>query len=543
MLSLRPRPSSFSCSRFLGLHSRHRFGTNANLRADPLDVSESQGQITEIEEIKNIKGIHNVNGINGHHHSQAIRGINGSTKYSDSDSLMQRIRKCSLFPHRFREDVIHSILDRVELIADYDGDDQVDSVQSPSGSANRLPLCPSQQTMIDKLIEDSDQQLPRESAPLNVVDLGEIIRQHVRWTTLLPNVHPFYAVKCNPDPVIITLLDALGASFDCASKSEFDLLLQNGVHIDHTVPEKVVFSHPCKHPLHLEYARDIGVNLCTFDNEYEIEKIARFHPQCQALLRIQVDDSRSKMKFNSKYGFNAENSEEVDRIFDLCRRNAIDLKGIMFHVGSGCLDSSVFGTAIEQSKFLFDVAHRKFGYDPSTMNTVDLGGGFPGMHSEGDSSFEEMAQQIRHSLGYHFGDNPQYRFIAEPGRYYVAKSTSLVCEVIAKKKRTDNKGFMYYLNDGIFGAFSCIPWEDHNPSIVPYQKAPDLGRVNGEVLYPSTIFGPSCDSLDKMYDDYPIREMDILDKVVVPHFGAYTCCLHTEFNGFECPKSRYVMTL
>merc|ERR1719356_1771891 len=123
------------------------------------------------------------------------------------------------------------------------------------------------------------------------------------------------------------------------------------------------------------------------------------------------------------------------------------------------------------------------------MNTLDLGGGFPGFHEDGNSSFEEMAHQIRHSLGYHFGEDSQFRFIAEPGRYYVAKSTSLVCDVIAKKKRTDKEGFSYYLNDGIFGAFSCIPWEDHYPQIVPYQKAPHLGRVNGEVLYPSTIFG------------------------------------------------------
>ena len=41
-------------------------------------------------------------------------------------------------------------------------------------------------------------------------------------------VEPFYAVKCNPDPVIVKLLAALGCGFDCATKGEIDLVL-NGL--------------------------------------------------------------------------------------------------------------------------------------------------------------------------------------------------------------------------------------------------------------------------------------------------------------------------
>lgn len=33
----------------------------------------------------------------------------------------------------------------------------------------------------------------------------------------MPRVTPFYAVKCNPEPGILRLLDALGTGFDCAS--------------------------------------------------------------------------------------------------------------------------------------------------------------------------------------------------------------------------------------------------------------------------------------------------------------------------------------
>jgi len=40
------------------------------------------------------------------------------------------------------------------------------------------------------------------------------------WTTLLPQVRPFYAVKCNPDIMLMKWLKEAGAGFDCASGME-----------------------------------------------------------------------------------------------------------------------------------------------------------------------------------------------------------------------------------------------------------------------------------------------------------------------------------
>lgn len=51
-----------------------------------------------------------------------------------------------------------------------------------------------------------------------VADLGDIVKKHLRWTTALPRVHPFYAVKCNPMEAVVQTLARLGAGFDCASQ-------------------------------------------------------------------------------------------------------------------------------------------------------------------------------------------------------------------------------------------------------------------------------------------------------------------------------------
>ena len=44
-----------------------------------------------------------------------------------------------------------------------------------------------------------------------------MLNRYDKWTSALPGVQPFYAVKCNPDKAIIKTLAALGAGFDCAS--------------------------------------------------------------------------------------------------------------------------------------------------------------------------------------------------------------------------------------------------------------------------------------------------------------------------------------
>lgn len=51
--------------------------------------------------------------------------------------------------------------------------------------------------------------------PLYVLDLGAVRRLYQAWVDLMPRVQPFYAVKCNTDPAMVSLLAALGAGEQC----------------------------------------------------------------------------------------------------------------------------------------------------------------------------------------------------------------------------------------------------------------------------------------------------------------------------------------
>ncbi len=51
-----------------------------------------------------------------------------------------------------------------------------------------------------------------------MADLGRVIELYESWTTAMPDVKPYYAVKANPDLGLAKTLAALGANFEVVSK-------------------------------------------------------------------------------------------------------------------------------------------------------------------------------------------------------------------------------------------------------------------------------------------------------------------------------------
>lgn len=54
-----------------------------------------------------------------------------------------------------------------------------------------------------------------------------------------------------------------------------------------------------------------------------------------------------------------------------------------------------------------------------------------------------------------------------------------------------------------------------------------------EPRYCSVIWGPTCDSIDKITESYWIPELYVGDWLLVDNMGAYTVSITTDFNGFE----------
>jgi len=170
------------------------------------------------------------------------------------------------------------------------------------------------------------------------------------------------------------------------------------------------------------------------------------------------------------------------------------------------------------------------------MTVLDIGGGFPGSDDENAIVFEDIAKKLNEEIDKNFADVEDLRVIAEPGRYFAAMSHTMVFNVIGKKKIIENNEtkFLYYMNDGVYGCFNCIVFDYATPEIKPFNE-------RNEKRYKSTIFGPTCDSLDTISRETELPELVVGEWCYVENFGAYTKAAASNFNGFQKIDGNYVL--
>uniref|UniRef100_A0A0E0B5Z0 ornithine decarboxylase n=1 Tax=Oryza glumipatula TaxID=40148 RepID=A0A0E0B5Z0_9ORYZ len=349
----------------------------------------------------------------------------------------------------------------------------------------------------------------------HVFDLAKVVDLHRGWRRALPDVRPCYAVKCNPDGAMLAALAALGAGFDCASRAEIEAVLALGVR-----PATIVYANPCKPEAHLEYAAEVGVNLTTYDSEEEVAKVRRCHPHCELLLRIKAPDSGdAKVDLGLKYG---ANPDEVLPLLRAAQREGVAVAGVSFHVGSGASRADVYRGAIEAARAAFDAA-AALGMPP--MRVLDIGGGFMA-----GRTFDEAAAVINRALERHFGDLPCVEVIGEPGRYFAETAFTLAARVIGKRTRGELRE--YWIDDGLYGSLNCILMDHYVPRPRPLAAAAAGEDTTAATTHASTVFGPTCDSLDTVVTGYQLPEMSVGDWLVFDDMGAYTTAAGSNFNGF-----------
>jgi len=89
------------------------------------------------------------------------------------------------------------------------------------------------------------------------------------------------------------------------------------------------------------------------------------------LLRIRCDAEKAQCQLGMKFGVLVD---DAPALLKTARELGLNVVGVSFHVGSGCMDPPVFHRAIASAKWLFSQGHG-LGHN---MNILDIGGGFPG---------------------------------------------------------------------------------------------------------------------------------------------------------------------
>src|SRR6056297_2376938 len=298
-----------------------------------------------------------------------------------------------------------------------------------------------------------------------------------------------YAVKANDALVVIeNLVQAGMTAFDVASPHEMRLVRS-------VLPDAVLhYNNPVRSPGEIAFARDMRVASYSVDSFSELAKLAdALEPRgVEVAVRLKLTVAGAAYDFGAKFG--AEPATCVALLEEVARLGFTP--AMTFHPGTQCEDGTAWEAYIAEAARVARAA-------------PDL---------------EAVFSAISGAVVAHFGaDAPA--LVCEPGRAMVAEAFALGAGV--KAIRDDGAVF---LNDGIYGGLAeavVLGAVERLEVLFPAgerRRGPPVGRV---------VFGPTCDSLDRLPGLVGLPEdMAEGDVVLFQGMGAYSTATVTRFNGY-----------
>lgn len=363
-----------------------------------------------------------------------------------------------------------------------------------------------------------------DDGPCLVVDLDVVRENYLAFAHALPDTRVFYAIKANPAPEVLTLLAGLGSCFDAASIPEIEMAVAAGA-----TPDRISFGNTIKKERDIASAFALGVRLFAVDCKAEVEKIARAAPGARVFCRVLFDCAGAEWPLSRKFGCDPAMAPDV---LEHAHRLGLEAHGVSFHVGSQQRRTQAWDLALKTASAVFRACAER----GIVLSMVNLGGGFPTKYVRDVPPVENYGRSIFRALRKHFG-NAIPETIIEPGRGMVGNAGVIEAEVVlVSKKAEQDKLRWVYLDIGKFGGLA----ETMDESIRYPIKTPR----DGDRLGPCVLAGPTCDSVDVMYEKQPYDlpvSLEIGDKLLIEGTGAYTATYSAvAFNGFPPLRTYHI---
>ena len=320
-----------------------------------------------------------------------------------------------------------------------------------------------------------------------------------------------YAVKSNPEEMVIQNLDAAGIEgYDVASVYEIELIRR-------VAPGAAMhYNNPVRTRSEIARAVELGVKSFSVDSRSELAKLAEIVPPAgtEISVRFKLPVDGAAYNFGAKFGATTELAAEL--LAEAARLGFTP--SLTFHPGTQCTDPMAWDSYIRAAAGIAKAA----GIAIARLN---VGGGFPSHRlSELLPSLEPIFELIDRVTGEAFGD-ARPALVCEPGRGMVAESFSLATRVRAVR----DAGHVF-LNDGVYGGLAELPIIGiiDRVDVIDPDAHPRTGPAR-----PRIVFGPTCDSVDRLPGELALPG-DIAegDYVIFHGMGAYSTVTNTRFNGF-----------
>lgn len=376
--------------------------------------------------------------------------------------------------------------------------------------------------LVRKNLQTYIQTVPIESiiaehgSPLLILDTTIFKQQYQKLQQQLPGVQHHYALKAFSHPAVIQAIKDHDGYLDVATDGEIDEARAVGFAM-----ERCIHTHPIKKPSEIAYAYQAGIRRFVVDNSNEAGKFKDYGADVELMIRLDHSDPEASLNLSYKFG---ADSAAAKRLASQIQAQGNTLLGLCMHPGSQIHNPAIYGPAITKTVELIDEIEAELDIK---LAVLDIGGGFPVQYRQTVPGLEDLVQNIMPIL------RPlQERFtvLAEPGRFVAAPAMLLISSVVGTSQRHGED--WYYLDDGVYGSFSNQIFEGLLPHIFA------LKELNSNQILdytPSTLAGPTCDSIDIIAKHYPLPALAVGDVLISPMMGAYSSVTATSFNSI--PKT------
>ncbi len=325
-----------------------------------------------------------------------------------------------------------------------------------------------------------------------------------------------YAMKGNPFPPLLTLMNGLVDGFDLASGGEMALALAAGVD-----PAVMSFAGPGKRDRELEAAIKQGVTI-NLESENEATRALAIAATLgiQPRLAVRVNPTFDLKGSGMKMGGGAKpfgvDAERVPALVRMLIDAGADWRGYHIYAGSQALKANAIIDMQAQTLALVAQLTDETGAAPRHVN---LGGGFGIPYFPGDEPVD--IQSVGAALGMALDALPlvlnDTNFCIELGRYLVGEAGVYLTRIVDRKI---SHGEVFLVTDGglhhqlaASGNFGTVIRRNYPVAIATrFDAAPE------EVV---TIVGCLCTPLDRLSDQAHLPRAEVGDLVVIFCAGAY----------------------
>ncbi|QQS23249.1 diaminopimelate decarboxylase [bacterium] len=340
-----------------------------------------------------------------------------------------------------------------------------------------------------------------------------------------------YAVKANPHPEIVKMINEAGISFDSSSSYEAAELLKQGV-----AGDRISLS-----------SQQLAHNLPELLNQ-SVKFVATSVNQLNAFVNTPTRPTAVAVRINPDIGYGHNNRtstggrnasfgiwhEYINEVLQLTNTHNITIDRVHIHVGSGA-DPSVWGEVMDKS---LDIVEK---FPNATI--LDIGGGFK-IHRYGDEQEANLVQIMTvfsdKLSEFEQRTKRQVHLEIEPGTYFIAHAGTLVA-YIDDIVDTGTDGFTFiklntgmndFLRSSLYGARHKIEVINDSAETLDY-------IVVGHNCESGDILSPAAGN-PEVIETRTLKKADIGDEVRIYDTGAYCASMRAKgYNSF--PEAEEIM--